>query len=329
MMNSGPIPPTLVDGRGVRNGARQLELSVPPTLGDVRSMRLTSTLAVALGVALGGLVTTLALAPAAAAAPTADEVLTIAHRGARHVAPENTLIALEKAANRGADFVEVDVQRSKDGRLVLMHDVSLRRTTNVEKVFPKRRSYDVVDFKWRDIKRLDAGRWKADKYVGERIPTLKQALRLVQARDLGILIEMKSPHRYPDVEADVADALREVVDFIGPAIGEDQLRVQSFDYGAAQRFKAIEPRVPVALLGTPTLDQLPDLSRWADEISSRHKTVDAGYVAAVHSFGMQSSVWTVDNLDNMNANLDKGVDAVITNRPTMLDRAILARSSDS
>ncbi len=169
-------------------------------------------------------------------------MLTIAHRGARHVAPENTLIALEKAASRGADFVEVDVQRSKDGRLVLMHDVSLRRTTNVEKVFPKRRSYDVVDFKWRDIKKLDAGRWKADKYVGERIPTLKQALRLVQARDLGILIEMKSPHRYPDVEADVADALREVVDFIGPAIGEDQLRVQSFDFGAAQRFKAIEPQ---------------------------------------------------------------------------------------
>lgn len=288
-------------------------------------MRLSSILAVA----LSGLVTTLALAPAVAAAPAPDEALTIAHRGAKHLAPENTLAALTKAADRGADFVEVDVQRSKDGRLVLMHDVSLRRTTNVEKVFPRRDSYDVVDFRWRDIKKLDAGRWKDKRYVGERVPTLKQALRLVKSHDTGILIELKSPHRYPEIEVDVSDALREVVDFIGPALREQQLIVQSFDFGAAQRFKAIEPRVPVALLGTPALEQLPDLARWADEISSRHKSVDADYVAAVHALGMRSSVWTVDNLDNMNANLDKGVDAVITNRPTMLDRAILARSSAS
>ncbi len=288
-------------------------------------MRLFPTLVLA----LGGVVTTLALAPASAAAPASEKVLTIAHRGARQVAPENTLVALQKAADRGVDYVEIDVQRTKDGRLVLIHDTSLRRTTNVEKVFPERRSYDVVDFTYRDMRKLDAGRWKAKRYAGERIPTLAQALRLVRARDVGVLIEMKSPHRYPGVESDISEVLRGISGFRRPAIRDGQLTVQSFDFGAAQRFKAIEPRVRVALLGTPAVEQLPGLARWADEISSRHKSVDANYVATVHALGMAASVWTVDRLENMNANLDKGVDAVITDRPGLLGRVILARSSGS
>ena len=91
---------------------------------------------------------------------SAADVSTVAHRGARFVAPENTLTAIRAALDRGADMVELDVQRSKDGRLVLIHDQDLRRTTNVERVFPRRPSYDVSAFTYRDMRRLDAGRWK-------------------------------------------------------------------------------------------------------------------------------------------------------------------------
>lgn len=305
-----------------------------PTLGMSSSMRLPATLAATVG-SLSLVATTalpVALAGAADATPSLvakdpDAIVTVAHRGARYVAPENTLVALKAAIDRGVDFVEVDVQRSKDGRLVLIHDNDLTRTTNIEKVFPKRKSYAVDDVTYADMKRLDAGSWKADKYAGERIPTLKQALRLVQKNDTGIMIELKSPELYPGIESEVSVALRQVDDYLGDAIREDRLVVQSFDFDAARAFKDLEPRVKLALLGTPDVSQLPDLSRWADEISSRHKSVDASYVAAVHSLGMDSSVWTVDTAENMNANLDKGVDAVVTNRPNVLGRVLQARSA--
>jgi glycerophosphoryl diester phosphodiesterase len=258
-----------------------------------------------------------------------DSVLTVAHRGARYVAPENTLVALKAAIDRGVDFVEVDVQRSKDGRLVLIHDNDLARTTNIEKVFPKRRSWAVGDVTYSDMKKLDAGSWKAERYAGARIPSLKQALRLVQRTGTGIMIELKSPKLYPGIEQEVSVALRQVDGYLGRAIRTDRLVVQSFDFDAARAFKEIEPRVELALLGTPDPAQLPDLSRWADEISSRHKTVDADYVAAVHALGMDSSVWTVDTEENMNANLDKGVDAVVTNRPNILGRVLQQRGAET
>ena len=103
--------------------------------------------------------------------------------------------------------------------------------------------------------------------------------------------------------------------------------MQSFDFDTMRAFKDLEPRVPVALLGTPAVAELPELARRADEISARHKTVDANYVAAVHATGMACSVWTVDTEDNMNASLDKGVDAVVTNRPDLLGRVIQKRTA--
>lgn len=299
-------------------------------------MRLPPTLAAAIGSLslLAAAVAPVALAGSAAATPSLvaqdpESVLTVAHRGARYVAPENTLVALRKAIDRGADFVEVDVQRSKDGRLVLVHDNDLGRTTNIEKVFPNRRSWAVRDVAYGDMRKLDAGSWKAEKYAGERIPTLKQALRLVQRTRTGIMIELKSPELYPGIESEVSVALRQVDGYIGRAIRRGELVVQSFDFDAARAFKELEPRVKLALLGTPDPAELPDLSRWADEISSRHKSVDADYVAAVHALGMDSSVWTVDTEDNMNANLDKGVDAVVTNRPDILGRVLQQRAADS
>lgn len=290
-------------------------------------MRLAPTLAAVVGSLF---TTTLSVTPGATAADRdPEDVVTVAHRGARYVAPENTLVALRAAVDRGVDFVEVDVQRTKDGRLVLIHDQDLLRTTNVEKVFPKRRSYAVADFTWQDIRRLDAGSWKSKRYAGEKIPSLKQAIRLVQKARAGLMIELKSPALYPGLESEVSVALRQVDGYMGKAVRDDRLIVQSFDFDSARRFNEIEPRVKIAVLGTPAMPDLPGLSQWVDEISARHTTVDANYVAAVHALGMDCSVWTVDTADNMNANLDKGVDGVVTNRPNILGRVLHERSTTS
>src|SRR6056297_3325387 len=86
-------------------------------------------------------------------------MINIAHRGAGSIAPENTLIAARKAHALGADYWEFDVQLTGDHRLILMHDDTLERTTNVEEVFPNRTSYRVGNFTLEEIRTLDAGSW--------------------------------------------------------------------------------------------------------------------------------------------------------------------------
>ena len=98
-------------------------------------------------------------APAPAEAAS-ERPLVIAHRGASHYAPENTMAAFDLAMDLRSDLVETDVQRTKDGVLVLVHDTDLKRTTNIEQRYPGRRSYAVKDTTWAEIKTLDAGSWK-------------------------------------------------------------------------------------------------------------------------------------------------------------------------
>ena len=116
-------------------------------------------------------------APAAASAvigPRVDasHVLVIAHRGDSAVAPENTLPAMTAAARAGADLVEFDVQRTSDGHLVVVHDTTFARTTDVAQVFPGRADDPVGSFTLAEVRRLDAGSWLFPAYAGTRVPTL-------------------------------------------------------------------------------------------------------------------------------------------------------------
>src|SRR5688500_13615694 len=110
--------------------------------------------------------------PAGSTRVSGPAVLAIAHRGARARAPENTLAAVREAAALGADAVEVDVQRTRDGALVLVHDATLSRTTDAASRLPRRGPWSVGSMTLREIRRLDAGSWKAPEYAGQRVPTL-------------------------------------------------------------------------------------------------------------------------------------------------------------
>ena len=112
-------------------------------------------------------------------------VATIAHRGASSEAPENTLAAVRRAVQLGADMVEVDVQRTCDGVLVLMHDATLTRTTDAADVLPDRAPWSVADLAYAEVRRLDAGRWMSPRFAGERVPTLVEVLRLLDGTGRG------------------------------------------------------------------------------------------------------------------------------------------------
>lgn len=235
----------------------------------------------------------------------------IAHRGASGSAPENTLAAVELALAQGADRVEVDVRRTADGELVLLHDRDPRRTTDVG---PDRAGDPVDSFSLAALRRLDAGSWFDVRFAGERVPVLGELLELVRGR-AGVHLELKDPARHPGVE-------RQVVAAIGR--GDDVL-VQSFDHASMRRVHALAPDVPVGLLvgERPGPALLRAAAGYAAEVNPAVGALDADVVAALREHGLRTSVWTVDDPAELRRVAALGVDAVITDRPD-LTRALLA-----
>ncbi|MFI8234243.1 glycerophosphodiester phosphodiesterase family protein [Streptomyces sp. NPDC085900] len=253
--------------------------------------------------------------------------LVIAHRGASAYAPENTLAAIDKAARMGFSWVENDVQRTKDGELVVLHDDSLRRTTDVEDVFPNRAPWKVKDFTAPEIARLDAGSWFAPRYAGTRVPTLEQYMRRVERNHEKLLLEIKNPELYPGIE-------RQILKLLGNDGWLDhrhlagRLVVQSFSADSLKIVHDLKPAVRTAYLGAPTVAHLPGYAQFTDGINPSLGSVSTGYVSTVHAFtgphGRPLSVfaWTVDDAGAARRAARYGVDGVITNKPDVVQAAL-------
>lgn len=254
-----------------------------------------------------------ALVPAAAAAPTST-ISVVAHRGASAYAPENTIAAFESAAEQQADLFELDVQETKDHELVLMHDTTLTRTTDVERLFPGRAPWRVGDLTLAEIRRLDAGSWFSARYKGEPVPTLGEALRAMSGTRLGLLLEIKAPQLYRGIEGRVAGELRRNPAWLAPG----RLVVQSFSWASMRAFHRIMPQVPVGLLGTPAVADLAGLAEFAAQINPPYHDLTPGYVRRVHDHGMAVLTWTVDDPDVMRRLVSSRVDGIITNKPDVL-----------
>lgn len=254
-------------------------------------------------------------------------VLNVAHRGASGHHPENTLAAIRGALRLGVDSIELDVQRSRDGALVLVHDTTLARTTDARMLYPRRAPWSVADFDHDELMRLDAGGWKGPAWAGEQIPTLRQALVLAGRSATDLLLELKAPQLYPGIVGDVVAELRRTPDDDrGGTEGTCSVVVQSFDVAAMQALKDRAPEVAVGVLGAPARSELPALARWADQVNPHHWSVDRSYVDAVHTHGMECLAWTVNRSFAMRRALDLGFDGIITNEPLRLSEAMARRS---
>jgi len=194
----------------------------------------------------------------------AAKPLLVAHRGASAYAPEHTLAAYQLAIRQGADFVEQDLQVTKDGALVCLHDAELSRTTNVAEVFPDRatmrdpdgrgqtrRGWFVADFTLAEIKRLDAGSWfnranpfaENKSYAGQRVPTLEEAIKAVGGR-AGLYIEIKHFEFYRSLGHDAAAKLAQTLDANGfnKPNRRDRILIQSFSKACLLRMREVSPR---------------------------------------------------------------------------------------
>lgn len=282
-------------------------------------MSVVSSLRVAVCLAL--LLTTAVALPAVAQARPVHgvDLDVIAHRGSSGVAPENTLAAVAKAIDQRANWFEIDIQRTADGELVLMHDRDLRRTTNIEEVFPERRLAPVGTFTLAELQKLDAGSWFGPGFAGEPVPTLEQLLDLITQR-IGFLLEVKDPALYPGIEQQITDGLRGAGGYLDAALAGDRLVVQSFDHVSMRRMHEIAPEIPVGLLTgiRMTTPELVLAADYAAQINPSFRVVNQGYVDEVHALGMDMSVYTVNTDRDMRAMLDLGVDGIITDVPTVL-----------
>lgn len=298
--------------------------------------------AVAAGALLGLSTLFLSATPAAPAAKQAATIpaakadpkprpgrapVVVAHRGASAYAPENTLTAVDKAHELGFTWVETDVQRTFDGELVVMHDVSLARTTDVEQVFPDRAPWQVADFTAAEIARLDAGSWFGQEFAGAGVPTLEEYLRRVEANGQKLLLELKKPTLYPGVEEQTLKELANEGWLDGRHMGH-RLVIQSFDADAVRTVHDLEPGVKTGFLGTPAVSELPEYAVFTDQINPNHSTVTADYVAQVHALDgahdrrLELFAWTVDDAATARRVADAGADGIISNAPDVVRDAV-------
>lgn len=235
--------------------------------------------------------------------------LNIAHRGASALAPENTMAAFEKAVELGADTLELDLHLTRDNELVVIHDDTLDRTT--DGLGPVHvRSLE-------ELKRLDAGRWFGERFVGERVPTLAEVLQRFAGK-VPLALEVKAGSAlFPGIEERVVSTLRR-----HSAIG--QTAVASFDHYALQRLKEIEPtlRTAALLVGRPVSISALASPAKADAVALEASLVTKTEVEACRVAGLQLVVWVVNEPAQMRHFIGLGVDGIITDRPDRLRMAL-------
>ncbi|USK39556.1 glycerophosphodiester phosphodiesterase [Cytobacillus firmus] len=254
------------------------------------------------------------ISQAFAAEPATGErkqVDNIAHRGATGYAPENTIAGFDLAVDMKADYIEIDVQRSKDGELVVIHDTTVDRTTNG--------TGKVVDLTFDFLRSLDAGSWKGEQFAGEPIPTFEEILDRYHGK-VGILIELKAPELYPGIEEQVADALKER-NLDKPQ--NEKIIIQSFNFDSMKTMDQLLPKVPIGVLTSnradTTAEALKEFSAYADWFNPSYGIVSEELVNQVHSLGMQIGSWTVRSQEAADFLFEMEMDAIITDYPDYVD----------
>ncbi|MFI9200916.1 glycerophosphodiester phosphodiesterase [Streptomyces sp. NPDC053048] len=274
----------------------------------------------------------LVAAPANATARPAPPVV-IGHRGVPSQAPENTLASIDRAARLGTVWVENDVQRTKDGVLVVMHDTTLARTTDVEQRHPRRAPWKVSDFTLAEIRKLDAGSWYDRRFKGERVPTLERYLRRVDHNRQKLLLEVKAPELYPGIERQLVAELRRT-GWLERSHVRGKLVVQSFSAQSLKTLHRLRPDIKKGFLGAPKAADLRSYAAFADQINPGHKNVTPAWVRAVHALKgpharqLEISAWTVDDADEAVRLARMGVDGIITNAPDVIAEALAEDAED-
>jgi len=230
-----------------------------------------------------------------------------AHRGASGYAPENTLTAIKKAIEMKADGIEIDIQLTKDGKIVVMHDWKVDRTV-----------YD-LDFDY--IRSLDAGQWFTKDFIGEVVPTLEEVLDILP-NDMMLNIEIKDTARkHSNIEEKMLEVLKKYPEKF------DNIIVSSFHHDKIRKLQELEPKLKLALLTDSEFIEIEKyLSTNGLNSYSYHPEINLiskEDVEILHKKGIKVFVWTVNKEEDLAYLIKLGVDGVITNYPDIMKELLM------
>ena len=230
-----------------------------------------------------------------------------AHRGSSVTAPENTIPAIEKAMEEMADSVEIDVQMTSDGVIVLGHDASLKRVAGVNR--------SIASMTFAPLEQLDVGSWFSKSYEGTRIPALSEVLELCSQK-IGLNIEIK----YVGKNSELPEKTAEMIKAYGM---ENQCVVTSTNLPYLRRVKAVLPEVRTGYIISAAYGNFYS-SEDIDFISIRSGFVTSALMQNAHEQGKAVYAWTVNSKSELERLTLLGVDGIITDRP-VLAREIVYR----
>jgi len=222
----------------------------------------------------------------------------VGHRGAAGLAPENTLAAFRTAADLGIDGVEFDVQRTRDGHLVVFHDETVERVTDGQG--------SIATMTLAEVKTLDAGNKFDPRFRGERIPTLAETLAFLKQTELLIFLELKDPWLFPGFEAETVALLR-AYDLV------DRVQVRSFYHPALHTLYHQAPDIAISELWFQLLPTDDDVN--FKTINAESILYTPENIAQIHRRGQQATAWTVNDLDEARALMAAGIDGLTTDFP--------------
>lgn len=234
------------------------------------------------------------------------------HRGSSYYAPENTMLAMEYAVRDLSDYVEIDVQQTKDGEVIVMHDASLKRTTGVNK-----KVYEVT---YDEIKDLDVGKWFDKNLQDARIPTLDEVLEYCKGK-IKLNIEIKGYEYSKNLEEEVVK-LVEKHDMVKDCC------VSSFNYESLKKVKEFNQDIKTGYIISSAYG---DFSRmkYSDFFSIRATAVTSNMIKEIHSAKKQVHVWTVNSSKQMRNLMQIGVDNIITDNPVLANEVINSKHSST
>ncbi|MCM3246161.1 glycerophosphodiester phosphodiesterase [Cytobacillus firmus] len=245
------------------------------------------------------------------------DIVNVSHRGASAYAPEHTIASYDIGEKLHGDYIEIDLQMTKDGHLIAMHDVTLDRTTNG--------TGSVKDYTLNEIKQLDAGSWFNEKYPyaskaeyeGLKVPTLEEVFKKF-GKNNSYYIETKSPDVYPGMEKEL---LRLVDKY---KINKEKLLVQSFSSQSLKVMNELDPSIKLVQLisykanAEITEAEIKEIKQYAMGIGPNHTYLNEEYVQKVVNSGLELHPYTVNDKERMKQLINWGVTGMFTNHPDLL-----------
>ncbi len=241
-------------------------------------------------------------------------VLNIGHRGACAYYPENTMVSFRAASKMNADLLELDVQLTKDGIPLVIHDFTVNRTTNGRG--------NIAKFTYDDIKQLDAGSWFSREFTGERIPRLEEVLEFAR-NNINLNIEIKAnPKSQPgETEAKTLDLVRKY-DMISSVV------FSSFNIDSLKTLRKLDPKIFMGLLFENSwkkkvnpVTMLEDLK--ANSFHCSKSSVRKKWIKEFHSQHIPVLVYTVNAKTTMNKLIGWGINGIFTNKPDILHEVLV------